>query len=117
MTTSVPAGGWPTGSGCLCSASYRASVAADGCPLLAMIDIDRPADGAAHPFGRVGGGEALHALAFGQQVGHEHDRALHRRRAPSATPCTSSVGIKLVKKLPGPITTASNLAMAPRTPG
>jgi hypothetical protein len=44
-------------------------------------DIDRPADGAAHPFDRVTGGEATHAAALGQQVGDKNYRALHRAQA------------------------------------
>ena len=35
----------------------------------------------------------------------------------SLTPSTSSVGIRLVKKLPGPMVTASNVAIASRTTG
>ena len=73
--------------------------------------VDRTADRLADPAHGVGSGEGGHAPPFGQQIGDQDDRPVHRCSA-SATPPTSRIGIRLVKKLPGPMTTASNSAMA-----
>ena len=73
-------------------------------------DVDRAVDRARHPARRVGRREAGHAAALGEQVRDQDDRTVAPSASASLTPRTSSGGIRLVKKLPGPMMTASKLA-------
>ena len=106
----------PSSSGSLRSAAYRASVSGEGLLVLAITT------STGRPIVRDTHDAASAAVNFSIPLPSESRleiRMIGPRISASAslTPRTSSGGMRLVKKLPGPMITASNARIASATTG